>query len=60
MQKTYVHVPMREIHSSLERSAVEMREGLIAYEHDYNLATVLSLAPLSQEIYWKLKNGEEG
>ena len=50
---------VREIRTALEREAYQMREGLIAFEHGYNLATVLSLSKVAQETYWKLKNGEE-
>jgi hypothetical protein len=47
-------VPPIEIRSALEREAFEMRDGLIAFEQGYDLANVLSLSPLAQEIYWKL------
>lgn len=55
-----MHCCVKEIRSALEREAFEMRSGLIAYEQGYNLQTVLSLSKIGQEIYWKLKNGEEG
>lgn len=51
---------VREIRTALEREAYEMLEGLIAFEQGYDLATVLSLSPLAEETYWKLKNEKEG
>lgn len=56
----YVHACVREYRTEAEVEAFQMREGLIAYEQGYNLQTVLSLSKLAQEVYWKLKNGEEG
>lgn len=35
-----------------------MREGLLAFEQGYDLVNVLSLSPLAQETYWKLKGTE--
>jgi hypothetical protein len=49
---------VREIRTALEREAYQMREGLIAYEQGYDLLNVLSLSPLAQETYWKLKRTE--
>jgi len=51
---------VREIHSALEREALEMRLGLIAFEHNYDLLNVMALPPLSQEVYWKLRGEKEG
>jgi len=51
---------VKEIRSAMEREAFEMRDGLIAFQHGYNLATVLSLSKVAQETYWKLKNEKEG
>jgi hypothetical protein len=44
----------------MEREALEMREGLIAYQQGYDLLNVLALSPLAQETYWKLRNEKEG
>ncbi len=47
-----------EYRTKLEVEASQMREGLIAFEQGYDLANVLSLSPLAQETYWKLKGTE--
>jgi hypothetical protein len=49
-----------EYRTKLEVGAAQMREGLIAFEKGYDHANVLSLSPLAQETYWKLKNEKEG
>lgn len=56
----YVHACVREYHTKAEVEAFQMREGLIAYEHGYNLQTVLSLSKVAQEVYWKLKDEKGG
>jgi hypothetical protein len=48
-----------EHRTKLDVEAFEMREGLIAFEQGYDVANVLSLSPLAQETYWKLKNEKE-
>lgn len=50
---------VREVRTVMEREAYEMREGLNAFEQCYDLLNVLSLSPLAQETYWKLKNEKE-
>jgi len=49
-----------EHRTKLDVEAFQMRAGLIAYEQGYDLPNVLSLSPLAQETYWKLKNEKEG
>jgi hypothetical protein len=48
-----------EYRTKLEVGAAQMREGLIAFEQGYDLLNVLSLSPLAQETYWKLRNEKE-
>jgi hypothetical protein len=49
-----------EYRTKMEVEAFQMREGLIAFEQGYTLANVLSLSPLAQETYRKLKDEKEG
>ena len=51
---------VREIRSALEREALEMRNGLIAFEHNYDLLNVMALPPIAQEVYWELRGEKEG
>lgn len=60
MSSGYVHACVSEYRTKMEVEAFQMREGLIACEQGYNLQTVLSLSKIAQEVYWKLKNREEG
>jgi hypothetical protein len=50
---------VREFRTKAEVEAAQFREGLIAYEHGYDLQNVLSLSKIGQETYWKLRLGEE-
>ena len=50
---------VREVRSRMEFEALMYREAEIALRCGYNLATVMSLHPLAQEVYWQLKNREE-
>lgn len=49
---------VREIHSALEREALEMRLALYAFEGNYDLLNVMALPPLAQRTYWLLKGKE--
>jgi hypothetical protein len=40
-----------ECRTKMEVEAYQMREGLIAFEHNYNLSTVLSLSKIGQETF---------
>jgi hypothetical protein len=55
----YIHCCVREYRTKMEVEASQMREGLIAFEQGYDIRNVLSLSPLAQETYWKLKNEKE-
>ena len=54
-----VLVPPKEYHTKLQVETAHFRAGLIAFEQGYDLLNVLSLSPLAQETYWKLKNERE-
>lgn len=45
-----------EYRTKLELEVAQRREGLLAFEQNYNLRNVLSLSPQAQETYWKLRN----
>ncbi len=53
------YAPMKEFRTKMEVEAAQMREGLVAYELGFDLLNVLSMSPLAQETYWKLKNEKE-
>ena len=42
----------------MEVEAFQMREGLIAFEHGYDLLNVLSLSKIAQTTYRKLREKE--
>jgi hypothetical protein len=50
---------VREFGSKAEVNAMQFREGLLAFERNFDLQNVLSLSPLAQQTYWLLKE-EEG
>lgn len=46
-----------EHRTKMDVEAFFYREALRALEQGYDLRNVLSMSPLSQEVYWQLKGG---
>jgi hypothetical protein len=51
---------VREYRTKMEIEAFLYREALHALTENFDEANILAMAPLSQEVYWKLKDEKEG
>jgi hypothetical protein len=48
---------VRELRTKAEVDAAHYRSALHALEAGFDLRNVLSMSPLSQEVYWQLRGG---